>query len=361
LPGSLAPSPDALSAALVPTAPLPPLANQVLRVGTGVRDLDGDSLRFVFQSDFTTDSAIPGPIITILSPNAGDTISHDFPQFHLRVTSEDELTSFGIELIDEAGIEPPFTYMWFSGFPSSLIGKPFVMNASAPWLGPGSYTIRMTADDAAGHTGSSHLLQVVFAAPDTQPRIIVRSFSVIEYQYAPGDAIWFYAPQLVVAEAPGRPGLEILGFELLSIPGLPERFPRLWALALPVPATVDTELFPELYGQYAVEFYAPDGRRATSSEASARLTYRDGSGHIYATLLHGSVLPGALPTTYTPLCGHWGSIGFYQEYLCSLGLRLPVGHGDDHAPGISSMRIRHRQGRSPDQNAGSNSTFRGVP
>ncbi len=320
-----------LRASFVPADTLAPLSIHQIRIGRGARDLGGDSLRTSFLADFSTDTLatpIPPPpqppVVTIFTPRSGDSVPYEFPQFHFRVTSDAGLEHLGLLLIDETGVDPPFEFTGVDGDLSWLLGRPLDFNSYPPWLGPSTYSIQMTVSDTAGRIGVSDTLQITFVEPDTQPRVIVRSFSVTEFEFAPGSGYWGYAPQLVVAEAPGGGGLQVVGFEILTVPGLQSPFPRAFAYGVSVPEGQDTPLFVEVFGEYEFYSFAADGHRATGTEATVKLTFRDISGHIYASTITGPIITGTPPTTYTPGCGHWAGPGLLS-YYCPSPVRQEAG------------------------------------
>jgi hypothetical protein len=84
----------------------------------------------------------------------------------------------------------------------------------------------------------------------------------------------------------------------------------------------DTQIFHDVYGDYDVAY---GGARWTGGPATARLTYRDKTGHFYAATISGPVVPGSPPQTYTGGCDHWTTGGTRTGDLSSCGWSGRVG------------------------------------
>ena len=311
-------------AVFTPTDSLAPLTAYVLRVGRAAEDVQGDSLRAPVTVDFTTaadSSVVPPdsipqppdstpqpsdttPFVSILSPVAEDTLPVDFAhvRFMLRAGTYADL-QVNLEDLDDStnpfccgGLETVGTVVIDSTEPWNYWGDRY------PHLHAGHYVAWVGVTDVFGHWGSSTVQPVVLVDPDTTPRILVRSFSVVELGDSTG---WLYAPQLVVSDASGQSGLQIVGFEMLDIPGLPQPFPGLTALPFVVPSDHDTPLLGEHYGDYDLSYFAPGFGRSTGGVATARLTYRDAANHYYAVNLQSPITPAQPLTTYTTGCGYF--------------------------------------------------------
>ena len=316
---------DILEATFVPDAPLAPLSTYQLQVGAAAQDRDGDRLAVPVQSDFTT-SGLPAdlapPVVQIVTPSE-DSQAFEYPSFRAVVTDNHDIAAMSWTLLENStGGSPIVNDMVLGDAPTSWDE---IVNLWQP-LDPGTYTIQLTVWDAAGNGGSSAPMTLTFAAPDTQPRIVVRSFSVTEYEVHPaGSGQWAYAPQLVVADAPGQSGLEIVGFQMLTIPGLASNslWWKIWSRLVAVTPGQDTPLFREIYGDYDFSFGA-NGQRSSGGQVSARLTYRDATtGHLYATTMQGSIVPGpSLPGTYTGSCSYWMGAGAYTDCFTASQRRL---------------------------------------
>jgi hypothetical protein len=307
VPGSVVIPPnggDILRATFVPSGSLAPLTTYELGLSTGARDRDGQALGAPVTAEFTTGLLVDTAalVVTILSPTNDDSEAVEYPSFRATISEGPEVELIDW-LFDDGSGNPPSEMEIGLGSGS---GQPDIGDAMYflyrvyPTLHPGTYTIRMTASDGAGNAGTSAPLTVTFVAPDSQPRIVVRSFSVIEYW---DTHSWSYAPRLVVADAPGKSGLDMVGFEMLDIPGYPYPLSRFFAQSVSVPPGQDTQLFNDLYGDYEI-FYSGGHGGLSGGQATARLTYRDG-GHIYATTLTGPIVSGTTPPNYTGGCNHW--------------------------------------------------------
>ncbi len=321
---------DILKAGFVPDEALLPLTPYQLQVSTDARSRDGDALAALAMSAFTTSALAAdtiAPIVTVLSPLDGDTVPLGHLPFELRIEENRDLSSLQWRVLD--GPLSSLIVNLGAGFWTPQLGA-FGYNSSTPRLAPGRYTIVVDAIDAAGNQGSSPPITVTLGVVDTQPRIVVRSFSLVEYQYpeVPGD--WFYAPQLVVADAPGQGGVQITGFEIFAIPGFPGRPGPYWARSLTVGPGQDTPLFNEVYGDFQAYYFLANGGRSAGGAVMARLTYRDAlSHHYYSTTIQGPIVPGTLPTTFTPRnngCGDWYSSGDFPlpAFSCPAALRQVV-------------------------------------
>lgn len=332
---------DILQVTFVPLVPLAAGTTYVLQVGTAARDRDGQTLGAPVTSEFTTSILPPdvtAPLVTILSPVDGDSEATEYPSFRASVREDREIAAIQWEFDDRSG-NPPLRRSFgqsTSWGTAAYLDMRYILPSAAdyhllPSLHPGTYTVRMTVADEAGNTGTSAPLTVTLAAPDSQPRILVRSFRVIEFEESLGSAIWGYAPDLVVADTPGESGLEIVGFQMLTIPGLTYGGPwwNFTARFLTVPPGRDVSLFPEWFGHYAVVFWPfdvlySDVSRSSGGEATARLTYRDESGHFYAMTLKGPIAPGSDPQSWSGGCNHWSHWGTWPGDL------LPPGRSEEH-------------------------------
>ena len=335
-----------LFASFTPAAALEPLTDYVLEISASARDRDGDTLTSPVQGDFTSeaDSArtpadttappsgadVTPPVATILEPAAGDTQPVNFPHFTFRVTEDRSLARLDVSLVDPQS-EEISGWAGESGDLQPLVDRDlYFRGVHVPYQVPGgqlvgTMAVELVAVDAAGNVGHSAPRTYVFVEPDTTPRIVIQSFTVVEL----GDSTsttWLYAPQLAVADQPGGSGFDIVGFEILSIPGLPAPFPSAVAKSLSVPAgSSATQLFHEVYGDYPMEFFYPN-RRSSGGMALARVTYRDGAGHYFATTVQGPIVAGTRPGTYTAGCGHWipPGISSSESYTCPSPVRQAV-------------------------------------
>jgi len=316
------PPPDSglLHATFVPAGTLALSATYRIEVNTAARDRDGDALETAVSSDFVTSSTGPvadtaGPVPVILGPPAGDSLAVDYLTLELLVQNSSPVA---VELfLDDADV---------TGIPGSEIAlstfggrwpsdTPLDVRWYTHFTQPGAQHIHVGVRDSLGRYGRTAPIPYTLVVPDSQPRAVIRDFSVLEL----GGGSWFYAPQLLLADSAGGTGFQIVGFEMLDIPGLTPPFPRLWAIGLSVPPDQDVQVFAESYGDWPVEYYASDGRRTVGTTARARLTYRDLAGRFHATTVEGPIVPGALPTTYSGSCTGWSAvhIGVHRPSPCS--------------------------------------------
>ncbi|MEP6572822.1 MAG: Ig-like domain-containing protein [Gemmatimonadota bacterium] len=300
-----------IQATFVPATALIGVTSYQLQVSTAAKNLKGIPIGSPVQIDFTTGTLPPdttAPLLNIISPLDGDTEPVAFPNFRAVIQDDRGATEVSWDLVDSAAgntISNTIVTSAPTGFmPDGMY------NLWRP-LHPGTFTVDLTAYDDAGHSASAAPMRVVFVDPDSQPRIVVRNFTMVEYEAYPGSG-YIYAPQLVVADATGQTGVDIVGFEILNIPGMPQmqgNGDKAWARSLVVPPAQDIQLFEPLYGDYPFAVSNPSLPRSTGGLATARLTYRDLPGHIYATTIQGLIVPGGLPTSYTSGCGHWYPAG----------------------------------------------------
>jgi hypothetical protein len=280
-----------LRATFTPSAPLAPLTDYQLTVGAGVRDRDGEALAAAVVSAFTTGGDGPdeaAPQVTVLSPTPGEAMPLRFASLTVSMVFDDEVGGLTLELRDEASGEVPLRLFLPPGLPA------------------GTHTVRLTATDLAGNPGSSPSFDLTLAepVPGPDPELEVRAFAVLELEEAGGR--WSYSPQLTVAAGSAGTGIEVLGFEMLEIPGLAPPLPALYANGVSVAAGSQAELFREFYGDYPISFSGWEPRRATGGDVNARLTYRDGTGTIRQVTLVAPIVPGGPPGSYTGgTCVHW--------------------------------------------------------
>jgi len=319
---------EILWATFVPTMPLAPSTSYETRVSTAAQDRDGEALGAAVSSDFVTDSSGTGtgadttgtgadtaalvPVILSLAP--GDTVPLDFATVRV-VFQNSGANHFEVSFDDlpDAGMYAAVAQGW--EWPPNV---PVEAWLSFPDLAPGTHQLRVEAGDTLGHRGTAGPVSYTLVVPDSQPYIVVREFTLIEFSSYDGGP--YYAPQLVVADTAGGAGLRIVGFQMLDLPGVYAPGPRAHAVGISVPPNQDIPLFWEIYGDWSLTF--GDGvHRATGATARARLTYRDSSGHLYANTIEGPIVSGDLPTTYTggPACQFWlPGPGSVQSLACPL-------------------------------------------
>jgi len=144
---------------------------------------------------------------------------------------------------------------------------------------------------------------VVLAKPAaTAPGpLVIQRFFMTEFQYSSAPDRWFYAPQVEATVAPGHSVL--ISYLLFSIPGVNTPIPAdtipNWPCFAHVSAGTAVELNGEVYGDWTMSIGGEPGRQATGADATARISYTDDAGVTSTLTLHGPIVPGSLPTTYT--------------------------------------------------------------
>jgi hypothetical protein len=124
--------------------------------------------------------------------------------------------------------------------------------------------------------------------------ITVTDFSVIEFEYESAPGQKFYAPQMLVSASESPVTVTELTFR---IPGLADPIPSFRCGGRVVPGVPEL-VNGEVYGDWAYAAFGP-GRVATGEEATAIVAFTDSSGANGVVTIHGPVVKGALPTTYT--------------------------------------------------------------
>lgn len=301
-----------LRATFTATDLLAPLTTYRLRIGTSALDRDGDGVAAAVETSFTTGDLGPdvsAPVVTVLEPASGDTLSYHYPSLRLLVEDDRDLVGVAIEMWDP-DLGEFRMFFGTGGELASYLGSPVQFNFHLQ-LVPPTQRLRVVAEDGAGNIGVSAEFTVSLLFPDVGGDLDIRSFTVLEVEAGPGQ--WYYAPQLTVANGPASDAIRILGFSLeLDVPGPGE--PIQWGRALfandlEVPPSSEVELFRELYGDWPYTVGLNDGERAVGGTARAELTYRDPAGGYHTKILQGPIVPGEPPGSYTGGCGKWWSIG----------------------------------------------------
>lgn len=293
---------------------LMPSSTYLLGVTTGARDLSGDSLMAPYRADFTTDSAPTpqprGPVITIVSPAAPDTQLADYTRARIRSISQDGHSAVMEFLVGASGD----TLAGWVVIPNAAPATPdtLALRLDLPLSGaPGDYSLAFVATDTLGRTSAPAAVPLTLAAADSAPRLRILQFFLVEI----GDAFsggFGYAPQLVVADAEGAAGVEIIGFELSGFADFPYRFPPFFANQTFVSADSPASLFGEVYNDYEVYFSRWDGQRLTGP-ATARIAYRDRERRFHTWTFQGDVVarPDSLPPP--AVCGRWEMPGAWED------------------------------------------------
>ncbi len=298
-----------LQATFVPATSLVPGTDYQLNINTTARDAGGDALEAPVSSDFTTVAATPAapssnanhPSVSLVSPGPGDTIAGEYVAFRLHTEAPLGLAS--ISWVADSG--PAREFRWGQAKRSG--GDALVQPLQG--LSLGTHVLQMVVTDAAGQVATSEPVTVVVAEPDTTRRLVVRSFEVLEMGE---EGSWLYAPQLVVAEAPGGSGLTILAFDWLTLPGLDPWLATVVTDLIPVPPGQNVPLIREVYGDWEIGA-ATGERRSTGGTATFRITYQDDRSHVYVNTLQGPIVPGTRPATYSGTCSHLFPTRLFDE------------------------------------------------
>jgi len=335
VPATVRPAPvfgnPGLAAEVTPATPLLPATTYALEVDTAATSALGATLDSTVRVEFTTDTTptdtlpppvdtLPppptsgdttAPVVTILSPLSGDTVPRRLLPMLVQVDEDQGMSCLSFSVLGTQSPWGTYDACWSS--PTSLMGRVHAYMI-VPDPAAGTYTLQVSARDAAGNVGTSAPVVVTAVDPDTTPRIIVRSFEVIEFQDSTAPGLpWDYVPKLTVAEQPGGTGLEIVSIETLTTSGSATMGGGpLWARSLKVSPGADLALFLDLYGDY--EIVIQGGARA-SGPWRMRLTYRDAvTHHYYATTIEGAIVPGpSSPASYSGGCGHWSESRIIPE------------------------------------------------
>lgn len=334
-------------ARFTPSDSLAASTTYVLLVGQGAKDASGDSLVARFQGDFTTDTAptpVPqAPVVTIVRPAAPDTQLAAFTRASVRSISQNGHSWLMELLVNQAA---DTVAGWVVDYSSSGDpGDTLALRFNAPYnLPPGDYQLIFQAGDTSGRVGASAPLALTFAAPDSTQRLQVLQFFLVEI----GDS-WTggfgYAPQLVVADAEGATGVDIVGFELLGFADWPYAFPPMYANQTNVPTDQAMSLFGSAYNDYELYFSRWDGQRL-AGPVVARISYRDRDRQFHTWTFQGPVVPrpDTLPPPAVP--GRWEFMGVSREGTSNSSLpRRVVGLPPGAASSLGSANGAGGQGR----------------
>ena len=218
------------------------------------------------------------------------------------VVTQDDTVGLGAALVMSDGRRLPTTARWTSS-DTLVVAMRF---GSAIGMAPGKAIITAATDSPPLH---AQVPAVVLAKPAaTAPRaLVVQRFVMMEFQYPSAPDSWFYAPQIQATAAPGRS--VFISHLIFSIPGLDDPIPA-WACDAYLSAGTVVELNGEVYGDWAMSLTG-GSRQATGADATARITYTDDSGVTSTLTLHGPIVHGSLPTTYSSGGGGMGGACFH--------------------------------------------------
>jgi hypothetical protein len=140
----------------------------------------------------------------------------------------------------------------------------------------------------------------------TPPAVLEIAFTVTEYRYGDSNEYWWnYTPQVRVTETGGASAARIMSMTF-TMPGLElGLFNMCPTLNNIVDPGQSQDLIWERYGEYELAFtgVAAD-QRATGSDATVVIRYRDDVGRMDSLRVQGPVVPGDPPTTYTAAQNH---------------------------------------------------------
>lgn len=296
----------------------------------------------------TVAADVTAPVPTIVSPAPGDTLNRDFPYLKVSVVEDRAMQELRLLVDDLTGSAPQVWFTIVGGFTYGGRSDFLVGGLEFPTLwSDGTYALQLEAVDSTGNVGRSASIHYTFVTSTPSSIAAVDSFSVIEYRYAE-DSYWYYAPQLRISSPAGQSDIQILGFEMLTIPGLESPFPSSGACNMVVHSGESFDLFGSAYGDFELAFYARDGHRSTGGITTAQLTYKDASGQHYKADLRGPIVPGELPSTPSDHPGYWG-------WGCTSSLVTPSGILDVWQPpgGHGPTLQDGRRGRFPSKTPGS--------
>jgi len=248
-----------------------------------------------------------GPVVTILSPAPGDTLSADFPVIRVRAQDQVGVQYLYWELVDDSVANAPVGIAGYGISRGALPDAPVLIDLG--WsVGPGLHSFRVLAFDTLGHEGRSASLTVFLEPADPTPRLLAQAFHVVAYQTPALPGIWQYSPQLSVADLPRGSGVEIVGLELRMPDGTSWVAASSAARGIKVEPGETVQLFPEIYGDYLLTWFGPDPATSGGALTVARVVYRDPeSQRLYEATFQGQVVAGTPPATYTGGSTPWFS------------------------------------------------------
>jgi hypothetical protein len=213
------------------------------------------------------------------------------------VVAQDDTAQLNATLVMSDGRRLGTTARWTSSDTQVVAMRRF---GGALGLAPGKAIITATIDSPPLQ---AQVPAVVLAkgAETASGALVVQRFSMMEFQYPSAPNSWFYAPQIQATTAPGR--RVFISYVIFSIPGLDDPIPG-WACDASLSAGTVVELNGEVYGDWTMSLFGD--RQATGADATARITYTDDSGVSSTLTLHGPIVHGSLPTTYS---GGGGGMG----------------------------------------------------
>jgi hypothetical protein len=231
----------------------------------------------------------PATPVKFAAPNESPTatISKMFISPDTIVIAQDDTTHVAAVLAMSDGTWIPTIARWTSSAPRVVS----VQNSRAIGVSRGTATITASIDSLSLWAEVPAL--VLTRLPDSARALVVQRFFITEFQYPSLSGVWFYAPQVQVAAAPGR--RVYIASLTFSIPGLDDI--ATWNCDAYVTAGKVVDLNGEVYGDWALSVEETE-HQATGADATAKLKYYDDSGLTTTLSLRGPVVRGSLPTTY---------------------------------------------------------------
>jgi hypothetical protein len=236
----------------------------------------GDLQTTPSTSPATSTSATPSVVSLVVSP---DTI---------QLKIGDGVT-LGASYVMSNGARVPATVQWRSGNDEIVSLNP--ANGYLAGVGPGQTVISAVSGSLIAFAS------VTVAGPSTvgsSDALIIESFSMIAFQYQSQPNQWYYAPEIRARAAPGHSA--IVGTLKFSVPGLDDPIPA-FACDATLSGTA-RELNGEVYGDWMMSVFG-QGHQATGGDATATITFVDDAGVLATRVIHGPVVQGGLPSTYT--------------------------------------------------------------
>lgn len=312
---------DRTVAQVIPASPLLESTTYQLQTTLAARDRDGRVITSAVVSSFTTVADIRAPTVVLKMP-ANAELPAGYPCVRAVATDAGGIATMNWHIwagpSDGAGSYDAYTQA----------GAPRSDASYCPDLpsGVGEWSATVTATDQSGNEATPATVSFRLAEPDQATPVTVRSFSMIVFTDQ-GDQQLYAAPQLVVADAPGGNGFEIIGIEFQPVAQVSSPFLKFVARNLEVPAGGETELFAPLYGDYAIAI-GLSSAPPSGTVAAAYLTWKDGGGQFHKSALSAEFVAGG-PPPYGGGYGHWGFMGSvyfnYEPSALRRGEAIKVG------------------------------------
>lgn len=299
---------EGTSSVVTPASELREAATYQVQATLDARDRDGSGIMSAVISSFTTVADTRAPGLVIKAPANGE-LPAGYPCIRFVATDAGGVAAMDwtVEASPADGINLFSAHGDFGGqatLPADGSYCPDLPSSIAQW------SATVSATDQAGNTATSAPTRFHLREPLESP-VTVRSFTMVVYT-SPSDLRQYAAPQVVLADAPGGSGFEVIGIEFDPLPGTAPFF-KFVARNLEVPPGGELELFAPLYGDYAIGI-GVDPAPAAGTAAQARVTWKDSAGQFHSSLLTGEFIAGGLPP-YSGGQSHWDVMGqFHWNY-----------------------------------------------